>query len=83
MAVVARYGRQKLKGAQYEALHTECQATKILETETGTKCRWYQQYYQTIDHIVSACSILANEQYTKRHDVVCDNCALTYGRKQG
>ena len=26
---------------------------------------------ETIDHIISACPILAKEQYIKRHDSVC------------
>ena len=31
------------------------------------KCRLSQQH-ETIDHIISACPILAKEQYVKRHD---------------
>ena len=40
-------------------------------TETDSKCRPCQQFDETIDHIISACPILAKEQYTKRHDRVC------------
>jgi hypothetical protein len=36
-----------------------------------SKCRLCQQFDETIDHIVSACPILAKEQYIKRHDSVC------------
>ena len=35
------------------------------------QCRLCQQFDETIDHIISACPILAKEQYTKRHDSVC------------
>jgi len=28
-------------------------------------------FVETIDHIISACPILAKEQYIKRHDKVC------------
>ena len=57
--------------AQDEALQTKYSATKILSTETDSKCRLYQQFDETIDHIITACPTLAKEQYTKRHDRVC------------
>ena len=40
---------------------TKDYATKILHTETDSKCRLCQQHDETIDHIISACPILANE----------------------
>jgi len=42
-----------------------------MNTETDSKCRLCQQFDETIDHIISACPILAKEQYIKRHDRVC------------
>ena len=57
--------------AQDQALQTKYYATKILSTETDSKCRLCQQCDETIDHIISACPILPKEQYTKRHDRVC------------
>jgi hypothetical protein len=30
-----------------------------------------QQFDETVEHTVSACSMLAKEQYPKRHDSVC------------
>jgi len=45
--------------------------TKILNTETDSKCRLCQQFDEIIYHIISACPILAKEQYIKRHDSVC------------
>jgi hypothetical protein len=41
-----------------------------LNTETDSKCRLCQQFDETIEHITSACPILAKEQYVKRHDRV-------------
>ena len=35
------------------------------------KCRLFQQSDETIDHIILECSILAKEQYMKRHDRLC------------
>jgi hypothetical protein len=61
----------EIVAAQDQALQTEYYATKILNTGTDSKCRLCQQFYETIEHIISACPILANEQYIKRHDRVC------------
>jgi hypothetical protein len=69
---------------QDQALQTKYYATKILNTETDSKCRLCQQFDETIDRTISACPILAKEQYTKRHDRVCvHNYTSTYARKQG
>jgi len=57
--------------AQDQALQTKYYATKILNTERDSKCRFCQQFDETIDHIISACPILAKEQYIKRHERVC------------
>jgi len=56
--------------AQDQALQTKYYATKILKTETDSKCRLCQQFDETMDHIISACPILAKEEYIKRHDRV-------------
>jgi len=45
--------------AQDQALQTKYYATKILNTETDSKCRFCQQFDETIDHIISACPLLA------------------------
>jgi hypothetical protein len=60
----------EIVAAQDQALHTKYYATQILNTETDRQCRLCQQFDETIDHIISACPILAKEQYTKRHDRV-------------
>jgi hypothetical protein len=56
-------------------LHTKY-ATKILHTETDSKCRLCKQFDETIEYLVSACPTPAKEQYTKRHDRVCA-CTIT------
>ena len=61
----------EIVAAQDKVLQTKYYATKILRTETNSKCRLCQQIDETKDHIISACPILAKEQYTKRHDRVC------------
>ena len=61
----------EIVAAQDQVLKTKYYATKVLSTETDSKCRLCQQFDETIDHIISACPTLAKEQYTKRHDRVC------------
>ena len=61
----------EIVAAQDQAIQKKYYATKILNTETDSKCRLCQQFDETIDHIISACPILAKEQYIKRHDRVC------------
>jgi len=61
----------EILATQDRALQTEYFATKILNTETDSKCRLCQQFDETLDRIMSACPILAQEQYIKRHDIVC------------
>jgi len=61
----------KIVAARDQELQTKYYATKVLNTETNSKCRLCQQFDETIDHIISACPILAKEQYIKRHDRLC------------
>jgi len=72
----------EIVAAQDQALQTKYYATKILNTETDSKCRLCQQFDETIDHTISACPTMAKEQYIKRHDSV-HNYTSTYARKQG
>jgi len=57
--------------AQGQAVQTKCYTTNVLNTETDSKSRLCQQFHETIDHVISACPILAKEQNIKRHDRVC------------
>jgi hypothetical protein len=50
--------------AQDQALQTKYYATKILNTETDSKCRLCQQFDETIDYVILACPRLAKGQYT-------------------
>jgi len=61
----------EIVAGQDRALQTEYYATNVLSTETDCKCRLCQQFDETIDHTISACLILAKEQYIKRNDRVC------------
>ena len=48
--------------AQNQVLQTKYYASKILNTETDSKCRLCKQFDEPIEHIILACPILAKEQ---------------------
>jgi hypothetical protein len=54
--------------AQDRALQTKYFAIKILQTETDSKCRLCKQFYETVEYVISACPVLAKEQYIQRYD---------------
>ena len=74
-----RLSRGDLKGenesgiiaTQDQALQTKYHVIKILQTETDSKCRLCKQFYETVEYVTAACSILAKEQYIQRYDRVC------------
>jgi hypothetical protein len=45
----------EIVAAQDQPIKTKYYATKLLNTETDSKCRLCQQFDETIDHIISAC----------------------------
>jgi hypothetical protein len=51
----------EIVAAQDQALQTEYHATKILQTETDSKCRLCHRFEAIVDHIMSACPVLAKE----------------------
>jgi hypothetical protein len=69
--------------AQDQALQTKHYATRILQTETNSKGRLCHQFEVTVDHSMSACPILAKEQYIKRHDTVCAQLHFNTSKELG
>jgi len=61
----------EITAAQDQAFQTKYHVTKILQTETDSKCRLCKQFDEMVEHVISACPILAKEQYITRHDRVC------------
>jgi len=77
-----RETESEIIAAQDQALQTKYHATKVLQTETVSKCRHCKQFDETVEHIILTCPVLANEQYVKRHDRVCVlNYTSTNARK--
>jgi len=73
----------EILAAQDQALQTKYYATKILNTETDSKCRLCQKFDKKIDHIISACPLLAKEQYIKGHDRVCAQLRFNIRKEKG
>jgi hypothetical protein len=73
----------EIVAAQDQALQTKYYATKILNTETDSKCRLCKRFDETTEHIISACPILAKEQYIKTHDRVCAQLHFNICKKTG
>jgi hypothetical protein len=73
----------EIVAAQDHRQKTKYYATNILNTETDSKCRLCQEFDETIDHVISACPILAKEQYIKRQDRVCAQLHFNICKRTG
>jgi hypothetical protein len=58
--------------AQDQAINTNYHAAKIHKTQQHTRCRLCKAKDETIQHIVSGCSFLANGEYKRRHNNICE-----------
>ena len=56
--------------AQDQSLFTRNYQSKIAKNGADPKCRFCDQYDETIDHLVSGCSVLTPNEYKNRHDRV-------------
>ena len=56
--------------AQDQYLFTRNYQANILKTGVDDKCRFCDKFTETIDHLISSCSILAPTEYKNRHDRV-------------
>jgi len=71
-----RFKEGKLKrealiiAAQDQAIRTKFIKTMVDKSQNDPKCRICMQNNETINHIVSSCSKLAQKEYKRRHDNV-------------
>ena len=72
-----------ITAAQDQALATRWRKVKIEKVEGSALCRMCNQKDETVFHILSECSKLAQSEYKKRHDKVAQivhwNMCKTYG----
>jgi len=62
--------RGDLKGETESEIITAQDQALQNQTETDSKCRLYKQFDEAVEHIISAYTIQAKEQYIKRHERV-------------
>lgn len=72
-----RHGKMKgeteslLVAAQEQALRTHHTESRIYKIRKEGLCRLCKKYNETVEHISSACPILAEREYLDRHNKVC------------
>ena len=54
--------------AQNQSIRTNLVKAKIVKSQGDSLCRVYRKVDESIDHIVSGCSKLAQKEYKRRHD---------------
>ena len=59
-----------LIAAQNNAIRTNHIKARIDKTQQNSKCRLYSDRHETINHVISECSKLAQKEYKARHNCV-------------
>ena len=59
--------------AQDQALNTNSIKKSIYKLDVSDKCRLCGKETENVTHIVSSCGMLAQKEYKRRHDKVCQN----------
>ena len=72
-----------LMAAQEQALNTNSVKRNIYGLDVSDRCRLCGNNVESVTHIVSACSILAQKDYKRRHDKVCLNLHWNLCKKYG
>ena len=75
--------------AQENVLNTRNYCASVMNQEIDNMCRMCGEYAETVGHLVSACSKLAQSEYKRRHDTmgkrvyweVCGNLGLRRSEK--
>ena len=69
--------------AQDQALRTKAVCAKIDKTSTDSKCRLCKEKDETVDHLVSCCSKIAQTDYKERHNKVATMLHWNICKKYG
>ena len=65
---IKRGTESMIMAAQEQAIRTNVIKAKIDKTQEESKCRMCGQVDETVNHIISECSKLAQKEYKRRHD---------------
>ena len=69
--------------AQEQALSTNAIKANIYKMPCSAKCRLCGTMDETIDHLVSSCSYLAQREYKRRHDCIASLVHYTLAKQSG
>ena len=69
--------------AQEQALNTNSVKKNIYGIGSTDKCRMCGKATESVTHIISQCSVLAQKEYKRRHDKVCQNIHWALCKKFG
>ena len=72
-----------IMAAQEQALNTNSVKRNIYKMDVSDKCRLCGKKTESVTHIVSACEVIANKGYKRRHDKVCLNLHWQLCKKYG
>lgn len=72
-----------LMAAQEQSLNTNSIAHSIYKTTNDPKCRLCGERIENVTHIVSGCKMLAQKNYKRRHDKVCQHLHWLLCQKHG
>ena len=72
-----------LMAAQEQALNTNSIKKSIYKTSESDKCRMCGSATESVTHIISQCTVLAQKEYKRRHDKVGQNVHWQLCKKYG
>ena len=81
--VLKRETESLICAAQEQALNTNSIKKEIYGLGGSSKCRLCGEKEENVTHIVSACKMLAQKEYKRRHDKVCLNLHWILCKKYG
>ena len=59
-----------IMAAQDQSLYTRSYQARIIKNEVDTKCKMYDQYDETVDHLVSGSHVIRPTEYKNRHESI-------------
>ena len=72
-----------LMAVQEQAHNTTSVKKNIYSISATDKCRMCGSAVESVTHIISQCSVLAQKEYKRRHDKVCQNIHWALCKKFG